>query len=164
MEPGAPASINWQQFHTIVSGRAYGRCKASEALLIHCVIAERRPDEVLEIPFEQMFCAKLPDRLVVLHDAWNPQVLSNRRDFDCRNPGSRHIFCQFFPVSDEREDSVASPSDWDCRVVDHVGDHVPIVFGGVAGGASVKTMMSGGQRQQNCSFAMFGAHFAIILA
>jgi hypothetical protein len=38
------------------------------------------------------------------------------------------------------------------------------MFGGVAGGASVETMMGGGQRQQDGSFAVFCAHFAIILA
>src|ERR1700675_1087522 len=158
IEPGTPASVDRQQLHTVVSSGAYGSCKASEPFLIDCVIAERRPDKVLEVSFEQMFCSKLPDCLVVLHHTGNPKVLSNRRDFDCGNAGRNHIFCQLFPMSDEREDPVAFPSDRDGRVVDHVGNHVPVMFGSIAGGASIEAMMGGGQREQDCSLAMLGAH------
>src|ERR1700730_7660270 len=111
-----------------------------------------------------MFRPKSADGLVILHHTGNSQVLSNRRNFDYRNAGRDFVLRQLFPMSDEREDSVASPSDWYCSIVDHVGHHVPIVLGSVASGASVETMMGGGQRQQDGSFAVFCAHFAIILA
>src|ERR1700722_6866792 len=144
---GAPASVDRQQFHTLVSSASYRRCEALEPFLIDCIIEEWRPNKILEVSFQQMFCTKASDCLIVLHHTGNPQVLSNRRDFDCRNAGRNHVLRQLFPMADEGEDSVAPPSDRYCRIVDHVGDHVPIMFGSVAGGAPVKTMMGGGQCQ-----------------
>jgi hypothetical protein len=41
---------------------------------------------------------------------------------------------------------------------------VPIVFGGITRGASIKTVMSGGQGEEDGSLAMLGAHSAINLA
>jgi hypothetical protein len=38
------------------------------------------------------------------------------------------------------------------------------MFGGVAGGASVETVMRGSQGQQDGPFAVLRAHFAMILA
>jgi hypothetical protein len=67
-------------------------------------------------------------------------------------------------MSYERQDPVAFPSDRYGGVVDHVGDDVPIMFGGVAGGASVETVMRGSQGQQDGPFAVLRAHFAMILA
>src|SRR5271165_4195089 len=145
-ETSAPASVDRQQSHAVDSGRSYRSCKAPEPFLIDRVIAERGPNKILEISFEQMFCTELSDRLVVLHHTGNSQVPSNRRDLYYGNASGNHVLCQFFPMSDEREDSVAPPSDRYRGVVDHVSDDVPIVFGGIAGRASVEPMMGGSQR------------------
>jgi hypothetical protein len=67
-------------------------------------------------------------------------------------------------VSNERQNPVTSSSDGDCGVINHIGDNVPIVFGGIAGRATIETMMRGSQCQQDGPFTWLSAHFAIILA
>jgi len=163
-EAGAPASVNRQQSHTVKPCGSYRGRETSEPFLVHCVIAEWGPDKILEVSLQKVFGAKASNRLVVLHHTGNSQVLSNRRDFDDGNTGGKHVFRQIFPMSNERQNPVTFPSDRDCGVINHIGNDMPIMFGGIAGRASIEPMMGGSQCQQDGSFTRLWAHFAMILA
>jgi hypothetical protein len=60
-----------------------------------------------------------------------------------RNTDGKHVFRQIFPMSNERQNPVAFPSDWNRGVINHIGDNMPIVLGSIAGRASIEPMMSG---------------------
>ena len=62
------------------------------------------------------------------------------------------------------ENTVPFPSKGNGGVIDHVGHNMPIVFGRVSGGAMIKAVMGRSDGQQDGSFPMPRAHFAIILA
>ena len=59
-------------------------------------------------------------------------------------------------MSNERQNPVAFPADWNRGVINHIGDNMPIVLGGIAGRASIEPMMSGSQCQQDVLLRGFG--------
>src|SRR5580692_5210112 len=111
-----------------------------------------------------MFGAEPANTGVVFHHAGQLEIFSDGRNLDDGDSGGNDVASEFFPVTDKRKDTVTFPAKRDSGVVDHVGNDVPVMFSGVASGAVIEPVMSGSDSEQDGSFPVPCAHFAIILA